>query len=761
MSDGHTSFPAGIDFESVLRIISKQIYETPLAFVRENVQNAVDAIRIQAYRDGAETNDARYKIDITVENQTIIVRDNGIGMSPGDVQNYFWTMGASGKRNSEAFAAGCVGTFGIGGFANFGVCEVLEVISQNETSSQGTLTSLSEQDIRASGTTIPSVTMEKSDLAAPRGTIVTGHLREPPDVEQLRGYLRDFVRFVPTAIYFNGQKVSQGRLSEIEDRENFSEVGAGAQEWQNGDLAISGRMFEDRGHALVAVIEGLGIDGESIGLTGHLRFENGLIDVFERGFKLCATQIGSTIGASGRLDCDRFVPTAGRDSLDSETTSLLGRIVLTLEMAAIEAVLETPERIAQHTRVFRYILRNGLVERLGNVKVRLADGSESSLGDIRLRAEQGGVGVYFGVAQKQALNQIMQARGHLVVLLSSDRQRQNAERSYLEQFCNAKPFDGIIDCVEHYQDLSRFEKVFLSELELNISKSYEVRDFRLIAGKLTEDIPVFVKERGSSQAIDIFVDVRHQEVAKLTELGFTQILYSLIGTFCREYLGPSLKKWSPRFFGDGALNLELLAKRRSELWVLLKDDIGVVHKGGRRQVFTRSDVQVVNVGGSGGTQAETDPQPGKRYPRILQIVDDQGTTSLAGYYIRLPDTAFSAYGDLLPECERRGVVWAGNKILYVVSDAVSAAFQYEIRLDEVVAANIAGTVRAEGAIQLDRLLQEIYGGLYFPIPKPLKRFIVPEGDDEIRLELHCDWIDMRTSKHWAPRQASTEQQQGA
>ena len=71
----------------------------------------------------------------------------------------------------------------------------------------------------------------------------------------------------------------------------------------------------------------------------------------------------------------------------------------------------------------------------------------------------------------------------------------------------------------------------MSELELSISKSYEVRDFRLIAGKLTEDIPVFVKERGGTQAIDIFVDVRHPEVAKLKELGFTQILYSLIGYF--------------------------------------------------------------------------------------------------------------------------------------------------------------------------------------------------------------------------------------
>src|SRR5208282_5536183 len=197
-------------------------------------------------------------------------------------------------------------------------------------------------------------------------------------------------------------------------------------------------------------IDGLTIGNESVNLVGQLRFENGPIDVFKRGFKLCATQVGSTIGVSGRLDCDRFIPTAGRDSLDSPTTSLLSRIVLALEKVAVEAALETPERIAQHTRILRYVIQRGLVDKLGHVKVSLADGSETSLGDIRRKAEQGGVGVFFGMAQKQALNQIMQARGHLVVLLSSDRNRQDAERRYLEQYCAAKAFDGMIVCAEHY-----------------------------------------------------------------------------------------------------------------------------------------------------------------------------------------------------------------------------------------------------------------------------------------------------------------------
>lgn len=749
MSDQPTSFQAGIDFESVLRIISKQIYETPLAFIRENVQNAVDAVRIQAYREQVEASDPRYRIDIEADGKVVRVRDTGNGMTQHELANLFWTIGASGKRTSEAAKAGCVGTFGIGGFANFGVCDKVEVISKTADAPHGTLTRLSEADIKAAGAKIPSITVEESDASAPRGTIVAGYLRADANTEELKKYLRDFVRFVPIAISFNGDPVSQGKFSDLDDKDNLTVINTSPQQWQGSNLTIHGQLFEDRGHTLVASITALKMGDESVNLAGQIRFENGVIDAFKRGFKLCATSVPTTIGISGRLDCDRFVPTAGRDSLDSGTTALLSQIAQVLERAAVETVLESTERIAQHTRIFRYVTSHGLYDKLTNVKVSLADGSESTLGEIQRRANGGGVGVYFGTAQKQALNQIMQARGHIVVLLSGDGHRRAAEQAYLRAFCAAKAFDGMIEVVEHYTDLSRFEKVFLSELEFNITKSYEVPSLKLTPGKVTEDIPVFARDPGGNQGLEIFVDVRHPEIAKLQDLGFTQIFYSLVTTFCHEYLGQSLKRWSPRFFGNGALNLDLLSKRRSELWVLLKNDIGVVRKGGQRQVVTRSDVHVVNVGIPQPAPAPSDSVGTK--PRILQIVDEHAATGLGGFYIRLPDSAFNAYGDLLPECESRGIVWAGNKIEYVISDTVSAAFKYEIRLDEVVATSVDGQARAEGAVRLDRPLQEMYGGLYFPIPQTLERFMVPRGEDELRLELYCDWFDIRTAKHWVPK----------
>ena len=744
MSAAGRSFEVGVHFESILRAISTQIYETPHAFIRENVQNAVDAVRLQAWRNGCDTGDERYWVKVTVADRIVSVHDNGIGMSEAELQNFFWTIGASGKRNEEAQAAGCVGMFGIGGFANFGVCEALEVTSQVEGASVGTRTTLSANDIGAAGATLPKVTVEPSHAAGPRGTVVIGHMNHPPNADELKTYLKNFVRFVPLSLTFNGERISQQRFADIEDRGNLTAVGEGLARWTLGGLVVRGSLFEDRGNTLVAAIAGLSRGGEEVGLTGQLRLENGAVDVFKRGFKLCATQIPSTVGVSGRLDSDLFVPTAGRDSLDATTTSLLAEIGRLLEDVAVDAIFQSPERIAQHTRIFRLIVRRELFLKMNKVVVRLADGDEMALEDVKRRATEGSVGVFFGVAQKHALNQIMQARGHIVVQLSSDRYRREAERRYLEMYCSGKPFDGMIDCTEVYDHLTRFERVFLSEVEQNISRSYEIIGFNLVAGRLTEDIPALVKERSGKKPIEIIIDVRHSEVTKLADLGLNPLMYSLISVFCREYIGPALKRWSPRFFGDGALNLERFAKRRSELWILVRDDISVVRKGGQRQIVTQKDVKVIRVGDE---QSQATPAREQTH-RLLRIVDDEGVTDLAGYYIRMPDAGFRAYGDLLAGCDSYGVVWIGNKITFVTSDGVRAQFQYEIRLDRIVAADTGGELRAEGALELDRPLQQVYDSVYFPIPVALEQFLVPLGNAEIPVDLHCEWIDMGSSKLW-------------
>src|ERR1700690_302940 len=202
-------FQVRVDFERILETIAARIYDNQYAFLRENVQNAIDAVRIQAQRDERSVDDLTYRIDITVAGKECRISDNGIGMSKQELISNFWTMGASGKNTDEARAAGCIGTFGIGGFANFGVCETLDVTSRPAAAESAYETSLSRSAFGIDRTKLPIVACAESQALLSRGTLVRGIAKQDFDVPGLLKYVREFVRHVREAIFYNGTKISQ------------------------------------------------------------------------------------------------------------------------------------------------------------------------------------------------------------------------------------------------------------------------------------------------------------------------------------------------------------------------------------------------------------------------------------------------------------------------------------------------------------------------------------------------------------------------
>jgi hypothetical protein len=335
-----------------------------------------------------------------------------------------------------------------------------------------------------------------------------------------------------------------------------------------------------------------------------------------------------------------------------------------------------------------------------------------------------------------------------VVQLPADRDKQIAVRDYLATLCAAEAFEGRIECEEVYDGLSRFEKAFLSELEHTILSGFDVSAVTLVPGRLTEDVPVYAPETAAAE-LSIFVDVRHSEVTKLEKLGVTPLFMSMVAAFCREYLGDTLRSRSPKFFGSGAVNVDWLAKRRSELWVLLTDDIEVLTRGTKREVVRASDVQVVHAGEPASPAVEVSAETSRK-PKLVRIDGTEDFAHLFGYYLRIPDTATIAYGDVIQQCDSRGAVWAGNKVMFVASDAISTAFQFEVRLDRLIA---TGGGSAGGAIELERPLQALFEGLYFPVPDSLEPFLVPAEGQEIRIEVRCDWIDFTSARAWEAQAA--------
>ena len=135
----------GVETSRILEILTTEIYDSPKAFLRENVQNAYDAILMRCTAQDLPLSERR--IDITISEGQVTVRDDGIGMSEDVLKNNFWKAGSSGKKTELAQRSGVIGTFGIGAMANFGVCDSLRVESRSIDSEATIITSVRSETI--------------------------------------------------------------------------------------------------------------------------------------------------------------------------------------------------------------------------------------------------------------------------------------------------------------------------------------------------------------------------------------------------------------------------------------------------------------------------------------------------------------------------------------------------------------------------------------------------------------------------------------
>ena len=79
MTTQHNRLRFDVETSRVLEILSKEIYDSPHALLRENVQNAYDAVLMRAAHEGTDLRSR--SIRITFEGRQLRIEDDGIGMS--------------------------------------------------------------------------------------------------------------------------------------------------------------------------------------------------------------------------------------------------------------------------------------------------------------------------------------------------------------------------------------------------------------------------------------------------------------------------------------------------------------------------------------------------------------------------------------------------------------------------------------------------------------------------------------------------------
>ncbi len=112
-----------VDLRGVVDLLSRHLYASPRVYLRELLQNAVDAITARG---------AGGRVEIETGGGTLRVHDDGVGLTEDEVHALLATIGRSSKRDELGFARhDFLGQFGIGLLSAFLVADEIEVVTRS------------------------------------------------------------------------------------------------------------------------------------------------------------------------------------------------------------------------------------------------------------------------------------------------------------------------------------------------------------------------------------------------------------------------------------------------------------------------------------------------------------------------------------------------------------------------------------------------------------------------------------------------------
>lgn len=168
-----------VDLGGVVDLLSRHIYSGPRVYLRELLQNGVDAIA--ARRESEPTAPAEIRIrPLTADRDTLTLTDTGSGLTADEARDLLTTVGRTSKRDEFGLRReGRLGQFGVGLLSCFMVADGITMVSRAATPDALAIRWTGFAD----GTfELTELTAEQTD-ALPVGT--TTHLTPRPDERRL------------------------------------------------------------------------------------------------------------------------------------------------------------------------------------------------------------------------------------------------------------------------------------------------------------------------------------------------------------------------------------------------------------------------------------------------------------------------------------------------------------------------------------------------------------------------------------------------
>jgi molecular chaperone HtpG len=763
MTNTSARIPFSVEIGRMIEVLAAQIYPSPFALLRENVQNSFDAILMRRHLGQTFVPN----IAVTIDTQRITVADNGIGMSDQDLRTHFWRAGSSSKNTPDARAAGVVGTFGIGAMANFGIAEELMVESESAINGVRTRCKAQRSTLSVTEECIDFDTLSSRESP---GTEVSATMQvgKAIDVAQAVTYLKGFVAYLDIVVTINGDVVSKQPIE--------ASVQRLAESWRYE------AKQESVGPHLVADVELTGaptgemrIDLTNIQLDGSpvygrliLRQGIGNLRTFRSRFGLATAGLSSTYGFGGIADFLFLQPTAGREALTTESLQALQRLASPIDDFVSLKLAERVESNANAAFV-GWAGSRGRWDLCGNLRVRIEPGESATLADVCSRSQQVPAIVYPG---NDASTIGLASTERPMILLSRGSPRRDMELQYLR---NRGKISEMTDepkvlSEKVIDEYTLSESALAFRLASILSMDYFLNaDIRF--GKISHALPILAKK--STSPVAIVIDPDGHTVRLMLDVYEHEFVAfgHMAKDFVRSVIFPKISDLVPSATRQGAEAFLKSVHRTREIFEYETTDLENLaslwqdYLNGKitmAQASTRSGAIQKSYQVLDATVAATvrdvvpDVVENEREMReaehqqtygaapsiqrldietpskLLTIPEDE--EPLNGYrcFIALTDRVREERGDFFLQPHRTSVVWGGQKALFIFEHhSGKFGLYYDVQTTGLISGQSGG-----GAFESSTIVMK--NRIFIPVPDGLRSGLLPTVGEKKKLEVRCD-----------------------
>ncbi len=739
-----------VETKRVLEILSREIYDSPFALLRENVQNAYDAILMRCTRDTADLTTGR--IDITLQDSVLCVKDNGIGMTEEVLRSNFWKAGSSGKRTQLASQAGVIGTFGIGAMANFGIATKLKLTTRSRDSSK-TLISIASRDTLSIAE--ECITLERIEDEREEGTEIK--VRLEPEVQlteqQAKQYLKSYIQYVPIRIFLNGELISNNILDTSVPFSTEKLVDLGIHRAQIGAFVVNVHIgLNPQGLVRVEVTD-IYLNSNLIPGSLLLSQSTGSIMGYRNFFGLANIPISTTFQLGGLANLSFLTPTAGREALGRESISQVQQIITATEKVIAEQIAKT--EFADRSTVFQsYVSINNRYDLADNITIEVHP-EHKSIRLVEVKERTLGRHLHYYSGRDPGLIQQFSTPESALIVLSQSNPRRQIQSHYITHKLGISAIPDQATVTREYssRELSIAEAALSIRISTTLADDYFLNDFEIQFVDITHGVQFLVE--GNEKKGRLRIARNCSPVRPLLECYSTasDVFSAFVKDFVRNYVYPHVKQFVPSSTQGGAEALRQILKKNRELYryedsesgeldnilseylageTSLGDAIRRARGNSRPQQQSVGFEQIGNVEAviqdvvespveAVETASDTEPKPAiirddiECQFKILTTTTQHQNLNNFTLFLGLSDKLFKRESYFFKSPHTTRVMWGGHRVIYIFDHpSGTMTLYYDIELQTPLAQD-----KASG-IMLPTTTLILKNRLFVPVPNELE-----------------------------------------